>query len=130
MPDNTLASLRRRLHAWELQHLRQLATELSERLDHAEEDAHRGWLAAEAWREDYFALVQETLEAGESLGMTKDGRIGVLHDASLIALLHRAEDFIAGFEDDDMQDGVPDLLRDIRAAITPATTSPETPCQS
>jgi hypothetical protein len=35
----------------------------------------------------------------------------------LLALLARAEAFIAGFEDDQAQEGIPELLADIRAAL-------------
>jgi hypothetical protein len=37
--------------------------------------------------------------------------------AAVIPLLARAESFIAGFEDDETQAGVPALLRDLRAAV-------------
>ena len=36
-----------------------------------------------------------------------------------ISLLERAQSFIAGFEDDDMQEGVNELLADLRAALKP-----------
>lgn len=41
----------------------------------------------------------------------------LLADAGNLAdVLARAESFIAGFEDDDLQEGIPELLRDLRAA--------------
>ncbi len=39
-----------------------------------------------------------------------------LHD-ELVEALQAAENFIVGFEDDDMQEGIPELLAQIRAAI-------------
>lgn len=38
----------------------------------------------------------------------------------MLAQLHKAESFIAGFEDDDMQEGIADLLAGIRGAIAKA----------
>lgn len=38
----------------------------------------------------------------------------------LLAALDRAEAFIAGFEDDDTQEGIPEMLAAIRAAIAKA----------
>lgn len=38
----------------------------------------------------------------------------------LLAALDRAEAFIAGFEDDDTQDGIPEMLAAMRAAIAKA----------
>jgi hypothetical protein len=40
-----------------------------------------------------------------------------LRDRSLAAVLRDAERFISGFEDDEMQEGIPALLVRIRAAI-------------
>lgn len=37
--------------------------------------------------------------------------------STMIIALQEAEDFIAGFEDDDTQEGVPEMLVRIRAAI-------------
>lgn len=38
----------------------------------------------------------------------------------LLAALDKAENFISGFEGDELQDGIDDLLATIRAAITRA----------
>lgn len=45
----------------------------------------------------------------------------------LAALLSRAESFIAGFEGDEMQDGVDELLQDIHDAIAAPEQSPPPP---
>ena len=37
--------------------------------------------------------------------------------SDVVSLLQRAEAFISGFEDDEDQEGVPELLRDLRKAI-------------
>lgn len=41
-------------------------------------------------------------------------------NARLVKVARRAESFIAGFEDDDTQEGVPALLGDLRHAIAEA----------
>jgi hypothetical protein len=38
----------------------------------------------------------------------------------MLAELHKAESFISGFEDDELQEGIADLLAGIRAAIAKA----------
>ena len=40
------------------------------------------------------------------------------HAAQLASALDRAESFIAGFEDDETQEGIPEMLEDIRAALS------------
>jgi hypothetical protein len=45
-------------------------------------------------------------------------------DATALALLQRAEAFIAGFEDDEAQEGVEALLTDIRSAIGNSQAEP------
>lgn len=44
--------------------------------------------------------------------------------AAATAALKKAEAFVVGFEDDDIQVGIPELLEDIRAAIAGAPTDP------
>ena len=41
-------------------------------------------------------------------------------NARLVKVARRAEGFIAGFEDDDTQEGIPALLGDLRYAIAEA----------
>lgn len=56
-------------------------------------------------------------EAGEEI--TDAGQAEELapaSPASVADVLARAEAFVAGFEDDDTQEGIPELLRDLRAA--------------
>lgn len=75
MTDYTITKLKRRLERWEIEHLRRHAAELAERLEAAEEDARRGWDAAESWREDTMQLMQEMMEEGRQVGITKNGQI-------------------------------------------------------
>lgn len=45
--------------------------------------------------------------------------IGLASESNLAALV-KAEEFIRGFEDDEMQEGITDLLAKLRSAITAA----------
>jgi len=77
-----LAALKRRLEKWELDHLRQLTTELSERLERAEEDALLANEYAESWRDSVFALQETLSDTGTQLGLTIDGDLVTLPSAS------------------------------------------------
>lgn len=70
-----LAAMRRRLEKWELQHLRQHALELQERLDRAEEEAARAWESAEFWRDNAMELQEHLIEDGFTVGITKEGQM-------------------------------------------------------
>lgn len=76
-PRDPLAAIRRRLEKWELDHLRQLALELQERLERAEEEASRAWESAEFWRENAMSLQQELWDEGATIGITKTGQMVV-----------------------------------------------------
>lgn len=81
MSDRTLEALRRRLEKWELEHLRRHANELRDRLDRAEEEASRAWESAEFWRQNAMDLQEDLMEAGLSIGLTKEGQIVTLKTA-------------------------------------------------
>lgn len=70
-----LATMRRRLEKWELQHLRQHALELQERLDRAEEEAARAWESAEFWRDNAMELQEYLIEDGFTVGITQQGQM-------------------------------------------------------
>jgi hypothetical protein len=77
--DRELAALRRKLHAWELQHLREHVEELREQLDAAlaerdrwQDRAHYAEDLAESWREDALRAIED---AGAMPGLTLQGRI-------------------------------------------------------
>jgi hypothetical protein len=80
--DSTLRSLQRRLERWELNHLRQLAAELHERLERAEDEARRAWESAEFWRENAMQLQEELMDEGATIGLTKEGQLVVVKDDS------------------------------------------------
>lgn len=84
----TIKALRKRLERWELEHLRQLAASLADRLEAAEQriealelEAARAWDTADAWREDAQRLVEELEAAGATVGMTQGGALVVCDDA-------------------------------------------------
>lgn len=87
--DKSLKALQRRLERMELEHLRQHALELHERLEHAEEQLRRAEAASqrademsEYWRESYMqmqeALYDEDFATHRSIGLTKDGALLVV----------------------------------------------------
>ena len=78
MPHRTLQNLRRRLERWELDHLRALAIELNARVERAEAEIERAWESAEFWQRNGMELQQALIDAGETLGLTQDGAIGVV----------------------------------------------------
>lgn len=70
-----LAALRRRLEKWELEHLRQHALELQERLERAEEEAARAWESAEFWRDNALELQEALMADGFTVGITRGGQL-------------------------------------------------------
>lgn len=83
-----IVALRRRLEKWELEHLRQLACDLSERLERAEAEAARAKDAcfnaenvAEFWRENAMELQSALCKDGLAVGITREGQMGVVNDA-------------------------------------------------
>jgi hypothetical protein len=74
---------------------------------------YRKALTAEKERADYAWRNTRTIEAARQVEMTKRD--------TLLAALKIAEDFMSGFEGDELQEGIDDKLAQIRAAITEAT---------
>ena len=75
MTDRTISTLRRRLEKWELQHLRQHASDLAERLERAEEDAARANESADFWHQQCMSMIAELQDEGAEIGLTKSGEI-------------------------------------------------------
>lgn len=85
--EKTIAALRRRLHKWELDHLRKLSAELADkletaqqRIDDLEAEAARAWDVAESWRNDALDLVNDLQDCGKQVGLTKAGALVVMPD--------------------------------------------------
>ena len=72
----TLNTIRNKLERWELNHLRQHASDLAARLERAEEAAEAEREAAEYWRVTADNMIQEQMAAGETIGITKTGFLG------------------------------------------------------
>lgn len=91
--NRTIESLRRRLEKWELEHLRALAADLSERLERAEQEIDRlkgaqynAESSAEYWSQNAWDLQRALYDAGLHVGITQDGQMGVIKpDAALAA---------------------------------------------
>lgn len=83
--DRTTRNLQRKLESIELEHLRQHAAELAERLERAEAEAESAADSAYFWQQHAMQL-QEALHDGEfathrSVGITKSGELMVVkHD--------------------------------------------------
>lgn len=85
-----LRNLKRRLERWELQHLREHAAELAQRLEAAEQRAadaqYRLSLAevlADSWREEALDMQRAAAaDGGGKLGITMNGRLVVMPAAA------------------------------------------------
>lgn len=71
------ARIQTRLEKWELEHLRTLAAEQAERIEHLEQQVVYLEQAADSWREDHHRL-QEHLDDGHRIGLTQMGRLVVV----------------------------------------------------
>lgn len=84
-----LRAIQRKLDRWELQHLREHATELAEQLERAEaelqmtrRDADHAYDVAEGWRHQALDLAQSLDDDSERcVGLTKDGAILIVPSA-------------------------------------------------
>ena len=79
MTDRTISNLRRRLERWELQHLRQHASALAERLERAEEEAARLIEAADFWHQQCMSMIAvgiPALKGGEDVNKRGEIVIG------------------------------------------------------
>lgn len=70
-----------RLEKWELQHLRQHAADLAERLERAEGEAARANEDADFWHQQCMNMIAELQDVGTEIGMTKDGEIVIGDEA-------------------------------------------------
>lgn len=97
MGDNTLSRLRRKLEQAELEHLRQHCTDLASRLEIMEERAtHAEGQADWYWRQ-HSDLIQSLTEQGETIGVTREGDIGVVAKPETISVpeLAAGETYVA-----------------------------------
>ena len=74
-----IAALRRKLHRWELEHLRTVCAEQADRIGALEaelaelrRELHYVEDLAESWRNDALCAIEA---GGQAVGLTKDGRV-------------------------------------------------------
>ena len=84
-PAATVAAIRRRLERWELDHLRALAAQQAMQLEEeraAHERTRECLESAERfgdfWRERFDELAADLIAAGETVGITRDGQVGIV----------------------------------------------------
>lgn len=99
-----------------------LTTALTDLLAEVDEMAKRAGWAGYGARERSRAVLSLATSGAASVPAVDWSRA----PAQMLAVLGRAESFIAGFEDDETQAGVPALLRDLRAAAA-GQPAPENP---
>lgn len=78
MPDTSIMRLRKKLELWELEHLRQHAADLADRLERALEDANREREMADYWHEQATTMILEAMEAGDEVCLSVAGEISVI----------------------------------------------------
>lgn len=111
----TLRTIRARLERWELQHLREHCAQLAQRLEDLELDVTREAGAADHWRNQCQALIEDLQDAAQEVGLTVDGELGAINpmrdfsagsiNAQLAtAIIDEAIEFMEGFRDDSMQE--------------------------
>lgn len=81
--DRDLQKLKRRLERWELEHLREHAAELAERLEETERRLASAENDADFWREQALINVNEALDSDQgashrAIGLTKAGELLVV----------------------------------------------------
>ena len=79
MKNNVIATLRRRIEKWELDHLRALAAELHEQLAQRERELDRANELLEFWQQTAQNLQEDMHDSGAVVGMTVNGHIGAIH---------------------------------------------------
>lgn len=84
-PTVALQRIRTRLEKLELEHLRRVICEQAERIEElqaqlttAREDADYAWQCADRWQEQHMTTLQEAMEMGAKVGLTRYGEIVLL----------------------------------------------------
>lgn len=81
MPDRAFAAIRRKLESWELDHLRTLVAQQGDRIERLEDEVDILQQNAEFWERHAHNLMRDVADIGETVGITRDGVIGVVHTA-------------------------------------------------
>ena len=75
MGDRILELMRKRLEKWELEHLRELAIQLQDRLERAEADAIQERTFGDHWHREAMSMISELSAEGRTIGLTKSAEI-------------------------------------------------------
>lgn len=117
--DTTLNRFRKKLERWELEHLRQHASDLAARLELAEERAHKEATNADYWHDQCGELWRD-MHQGGTLGLMIDGRVIALANHALISeALIAAERHLIPFGEE-----AKEALASVRAAIVSLSADP------
>lgn len=78
MSDHTLNAIRRKLEAWELEHLRTLVSQQRDRIERLEDEVDILQQSADFWERHAHDLMRDVADMGETVGITKDGQVGIV----------------------------------------------------
>lgn len=78
MSDRAFTALRRKLEAWELEHLRALIATQADRIERLEDEVDILKQNAEFWRNRAEDLVHEITDPDFNYGITPEGQIGIV----------------------------------------------------
>ena len=78
MTDRTFTAIRRKLEAWELEHLRALVSTQADRIDRLLTEVDILEQNAEFWRNRAEDLVREITDADFNYSITPDGQMGIV----------------------------------------------------
>ena len=78
-PDSQPRRIQRRLETLELEHLRRFVSQQAERIEVLEHELQNAYSESDDWRRELFELNAELAEqCGQAIGLTKDGKIGLV----------------------------------------------------
>lgn len=75
--DRTFAALRRKLEAWELEHLRTLVSQQHDRIERLEAEVDILQQNAEFWERHAHDLMRDVADMGATVGINQDGDVFV-----------------------------------------------------
>ena len=76
--DRIIATLKRRLARWELDHLRSLAGQQADRIERLETELDIAQQNAEFWERHAHDLMRDVSDLGKTVGITPEGDVGVV----------------------------------------------------
>ena len=73
-----IAKIRRRMEKLELEHLRDHAAELADKVERLQADLEFAESCAMSWRDDCMRMMEDSLPDGGAIGLAKDGSLHVM----------------------------------------------------